>query len=66
MLVKIEKLNKEEILVVSSRKVAGDFEKEHSKVLRSIEELSKEIPPKVALSYFVKSEYSRKINQLAG
>ncbi len=63
MLVKIEKFSKEEILVVSSRTVAEDFEKEHAKVLRSILELSSEITPKLALSYFIKSEYKDSMNR---
>lgn len=39
MLVKIEEINKEETLVVSSREIAEDFEKRHDNVLRDIENL---------------------------
>lgn len=39
MLVKVNEVNKEEILTVSSREVAEDFGKEHSKVTRDIENL---------------------------
>ena len=42
MLVKIEEMNKEEILVVSSRDIADDFEKEHKDVLESIRNLTAE------------------------
>lgn len=42
MLVKIEEMNKEEILVVSSRDVAEDFGKEHKDILESIRNLTAE------------------------
>ncbi len=63
MLVKIIENNKEEILTVSSREVAEDFQKEHSKVIREIEKLIEEITPKMAVSYFIKSEYKDSMNR---
>ena len=42
MLVKIEEMNKEEVLVVSSRDIADDFEKEHKNVMQSIQNLMAE------------------------
>lgn len=64
MLVKIEKFNnKEEILVVSSRIIAEDFEKEHFNVVRDIEKICSEIPSKMKVSYFIKSEYKDSMNR---
>jgi len=58
MLVKIEERNKEEILVVSSRQIAEDFEKEHDKVCRDIEALLESQPTILAVEYFIESEYT--------
>ena len=44
MLVTIKELNKEEILVVSSRDVADDFGKRHDHVIRDIEVYRKDVP----------------------
>lgn len=63
MLVKIIEQNKEEVLTVTSRDIADDFEKEHSKVIRSIEELLQEIEPKVAVSYFIETTYKDSMNR---
>ena len=55
MLVKIEEKNKEEILVVSSRDIAADFEKEHKNVLQSIDNLMAE--NSAVKMMFFESEY---------
>lgn len=44
-------------LVVSSRRVADDFKKEHAKVLRSIERYISESPVLASQNYFIKSNY---------
>ena len=44
-------------LVVSSRRVADDFGKDHAKVLRSIEGYISENPILASQSYFIKSNY---------
>lgn len=55
MLVKIEEMNKEEILVVSSRDVAEDFGKEHKDILESIRNLTAE--NSAVKNMFIESEY---------
>lgn len=57
MLVEITGKKNEEVLTTSSRSVADKFEKEHSKVLRSIDELISEKPFLASLNYFIPSEY---------
>ena len=73
MLVEIKKVNKEEKIVVSSRNVAEQFEKEHSEVLKSIHGYNRtekdgelkhingildDFEPSVnTLCYFIPSEY---------
>ena len=58
MLVKVENGNKREILVVSSRQIAEDFEKQHKNVLRDIEVLKEQIrPAQNWAGYFISSEY---------
>lgn len=44
-------------LVVSSRQVAEDFEKEHDKVCRDIKNLIKSQPTKLAGEFFIESSY---------
>ena len=55
MLVKIEEMNKEEVLVVSSRDIAEDFEKEHKDVLESIRNLTAE--NSAVKEMFIENEY---------
>jgi Rha family phage regulatory protein len=55
MLVKIEEMNKEEILVVSSRDVAEDFGKEHKDILESIRNLTAE--NSAVKNMFIECEY---------
>ena len=58
MLVKIEDKGKGEILVVSSRQIAEDFEKRHADVLESIRGLNEQIrPTEKSVGYFIPSEY---------
>lgn len=58
MLVKVESKGKEEILVVSSRQIAEDFEKLHKNILRDIETLKEQIQPAQNWAgYFIPSEY---------
>lgn len=56
MLVKIQEQNKEEILVVNSRQVAEDFEKEHFNVLQSIESITIENSSLIG-RYFIPTTY---------
>lgn len=49
--------NTEGVLTVSSREVAGHFEKEHSKVLRSIEAIQENQPSQNWTGYFISAEY---------
>ena len=44
-------------LVVSSRRIADDFKKDHAKVLRSIEGYISENPVLASQNYFIKSNY---------
>ncbi len=56
----IEKINVEDkngVMVVSSREVAENFKKEHSKVLRSIENYQNRQPSQNWLRYFIPNEY---------
>ncbi|MCI9110191.1 Rha family transcriptional regulator [uncultured Clostridium sp.] len=53
----IIKINNDEVVVVSSRKVAEDFGKEHAKILRSIEGYISENPILASQSYFIESDY---------
>ena len=55
MLVKIEERNKEEILVVSSREIAEDFEKEHKHVLEAIGNITAENSALIG-DYFIESK----------
>lgn len=55
MLVEVQKINKEEITVVSSLDVAETFEKRHSDVIEKIEELIK--AENSVLTMFYKSSY---------
>lgn len=58
MLVKVESKGKEEILVVSSRQIAEDFEKRHADVLEGIRGLKEQIQPtEKSVGYFIPSEY---------
>lgn len=57
MLVKIIENNKDEILTVSSREVADDFEKRHSDVIRTIENLISENAILRSSQYFIESYY---------
>lgn len=50
MLVKVNEVNKEEILTVTSREVAEDFEREHKNVKRDIEKLISEIGSNMSTS----------------
>ena len=63
MLIKIEEMNKEEVLVVSSRDIADDFEKEHKNVVRDVEKLCEEIGSKLSVSYFYKTTYKDSMNR---
>lgn len=58
MLVEITGRQNEEVLTTSSREVSVKFEKEHSKVLRSIDDLISEKPFLDSLNYFIPTEYS--------
>lgn len=63
MLVKIMELEKEEILTVSSREIAEDFEKRHDHVLRDIEEIINGLgSPQNWGNLFIKSEYTHEQN----
>ena len=55
MLVKIEEINKEETLVVSSRDVAENFEKEHKHVLEAIREIKTSVENSAHL--FIENKY---------
>lgn len=57
MLVKIIDRNKEEVLMVSSREVAEDFEKRHDHVLEAIEELQKGLPENSGDHLFIATSY---------
>lgn len=61
MLVEVQKLNKEEVTVVSSLDVAETFEKEHYHVLRDIKEL--ECSEEFRLSNFGESSYRNSQNK---
>lgn len=61
MLVEVQKINKEEITVVSSLDVAETFEKEHYHVLRDIKEL--ECSEEFRLSNFGESSYRNTQNK---
>jgi Rha family phage regulatory protein len=49
--------NKDGQLVVTSRQISEDFEKEHSKIIRSIETIEGGEPSQNWLRYFIPSEY---------
>ena len=49
--------NKDGVAVVSSREIAGNFNKEHCKVLRSIENIVSTQPSQKWIGYFIPSEY---------
>ena len=49
--------NKNGVMVVSSREVANNFEKEHSKVIRSIENLIQNDSSQNWLQYFILNNY---------
>ena len=51
-------------LVVSSRRVADDFKKDHAKVLRSIEGYISENPVLASQNYFIKSNYKTNGNNM--
>lgn len=53
----IIKINNDEVVVVSSRKVAEDFGKRHANVLRDIENLISTNSNLSSLSYFIESSY---------
>ena len=53
----IQLINKDGVVVVSSRVVAEDFGKRHSDVLRSIEDLNKEMSTTQNCVLFVESQY---------
>lgn len=55
-LIKVQQ-NNDGILTVSSREVAKNFTKEHSKVIRSIENIISSQPSQNWLRYFIASEY---------
>lgn len=58
MLVKVESKGKDEVLVVSSRQIAEDFEKIHAHILREIENLKAQFQPiQNWIGYFIPSEY---------
>lgn len=57
MLVKVEQMNKEEILVVSSRQVAEDFEKEHFNVLQGIDNICPQISSIEFSRLFIETSY---------
>ncbi len=59
--IKIENKNGE--MVVSSREVAENFEKEHSKVLRTIQEKIEVSPILASPKYFIESTYTDKSNR---
>ncbi len=65
MLVNITELNKEEVLTVSSRDIAESFEKEHAKVLRSIDDLISENPFLASQKYFIEGKYKTTNNNKA-
>lgn len=54
--------NRSGVLVVSSRSVADDFEKEHKNVIQSIEELMRGVAEKSAY-LFIESEYQHEQNK---
>jgi len=61
---KLEILNKNGQLVVSSRKVAESFEKEHFNLIRDIENIFKNEPLKIeGLKYFIPTTFIHKGNE---
>lgn len=60
MLVEVQKINKEEITVVSSLDVAKTFEKRHDHVLRDIKEISEKISSTQFWGLFYESKYKAK------
>lgn len=62
MLVSIKEYNKENVLVANSRDIAEVFEKEHAKVLRSIDDLISENPILASQNYFIESKYKAENN----
>ncbi|MEG2354250.1 MAG: Rha family transcriptional regulator [Clostridium sp.] len=64
MLVKIIENNKEEILTVSSRDVAEDFDKRHDHLVRDIEKLIGGIPKiEDTHNYFIETQYENEQNK---
>ena len=59
----IKIINKEGTMVVSSREVASNFGKEHSKVLRTIQEKIEVSPILASPQYFIESTYLDKSNR---
>jgi len=64
MLVKIEEMNKQEVLVVSSRQVAEDFEKRHNDVVETIEKKLQLLTTEnfVVKNYFLETSYNHRGN----
>lgn len=60
----IIKINNDEVVVVSSRKVAEDFGKEHKNIIRDIEGKVEEIGSKLSASYFIPSSYKDSMNRV--
>ncbi|WP_346962391.1 Rha family transcriptional regulator [Clostridium sp.] len=64
MLVKITEKNKEEILTVTSREIAEDFEKRHDHLVRDIENLIGSIPKiEDTPNYFIETQYQNEQNK---
>lgn len=57
MLVSITEMNKKEILTVSSREVAEDFEKQHKHVLESINNMKEQMSTAEFSALFIESAY---------
>jgi Rha family phage regulatory protein len=62
MLVKIEEINKEEMLVVNSREIAEDFERVHKDVVNSIEKLIEGVGEN-SHTLFIESKYQNEQNK---
>lgn len=64
MLVRIENVNKSDMLVVSSRNIAEDFEKRHDHILRDIDALISGMgSPQIWGSFFIPSKYTHEQNK---
>ena len=58
MLVEVRQWNKQDVLTVSSREVAQDFEKEHKNILQNIEHLRGQMEPaENSAGYFIPAMY---------